>query len=466
MPIGEVFQFDPNDEGIEVIKAVLYREGFALYSQIYNDQPPLFTILLSGWFQVFGQSIVAARLLTLSFSTLLVWAFCQTLRYYVGYVPALIGTGLLIISCNFLRLSVSAMVGLPALALAMASIYAFTLYKQTSARLALLISAVLLALSLQIKLFTALLIPLIIFDLVQFSLMQRPQKGLGRVLGREIAAWLITLISVFVLIGTAYHSLSYEQLIQSHFDRTVTTAFDATSSYKLFAAFLLQDFDYLLLAIPGVITLWQTKRWLQSLPLIWLIAALLLLVQHRPIWYHHYLLISLPLAWLATYGVMLSLVVFRQWQWRSPWQWPRGSSLRARFAAGCVIFSLLLVPVKLGVTQLENHRVLAQSPERVQLVNALMTDRRSPRWLFTDCPLYAFYAGLKVPPEIAVLSFIRIESHTITKTQLLAVLAKYHPEQALLCKSSTLRHDLNNYLNQHYVKIYKNKVGIAYQLKK
>ncbi len=460
MPIGEVFQFDPNDEGIELIKAVLHRAGFALYTQIYNDQPPLFTILLSGWFQIFGQSIVAARLLTLSFSTLLVWAFSQTLRRYIGDVPALIGTGLLIISCNFLRLSVSAMVGLPALALAMLSIYTFTVYKQNSARLTLLISATLLALSLQIKLFTVLIVPLIIFDLIQFRVRQSPQKSARRALLLDLAIWLITLIGVFVLVGTKYHALSYAQLIHSHFDRAVTTAFDAASSYELMGGFLLQDIDYWLLAILGVITLWQTKRWAQLFPLVWLIAALLLLLQHRPVWYHHYLLISLPLTWLATHGVVLSFAVFRQWHWRSPAR----TSMPSRLAAGCVILSLLLVPVKLGATQLENHRVLAQSPERRQMVKALRAEHRSTRWLFTDCPMYAFYADLKVPPEIAVLSLIRIESRAITPAQLLAVFKKYHPEQTLLCKSSTLRATVSDYLNQHYAKIYENKIGIAYQI--
>ena len=131
MPIEQVFQFDTSDEGIELIKASLHLEGFALYTQIWNDQPPLSTIILSSWLSLFGKSIFAARLLTLSFSTILIWSFCQTLRIYLGNLPAIIGTLLLVISCNFLRLSVSVMIGVPALALAMLSIYLLTLYKKT-----------------------------------------------------------------------------------------------------------------------------------------------------------------------------------------------------------------------------------------------------------------------------------------------------------------------------------------------
>ena len=460
MPLAAVFQFDPNDEGIELMKAVLHLQGFALYTQIYNDQPPLFTIALSRWLGVFGPSIVAARLLTLSFSTLLVWAFCQTLRFYLGNLLALIGTILLIISCNFLRLSVSVMVGLPALALAMLAIYGLTLYKQYSSRLALIASGALLALSLQTKLFTALIVVVIIYDVVQFRLAQLPQKQSIRILVIDLATWLATLTGVFLVVGLWCHSLSYSQLINSHFDPLVKTAFDAASSYQLIGAFLLQDFDYLLLAILATIALWQTQRWLQLLPLVWLLAGFLLLLLHRPVWYHHYLLISLPLTWLATSGVALSFEAFRQW--RSLGQ---AASRRSRLAALCVIFSICLVPIKLGATQLENQRVLTQSPDYRQLVTALLPQQRSPQWLFTDCPMVAFYAGLEVPPEIAVLPFIRIESKAITPAQLLAIFEKYYPKQVLLCKSSLLRDTVQDYLQQHYAKFYENNVGSVYRRK-
>ncbi|MGB8703022.1 MAG: hypothetical protein WCD18_26700, partial [Thermosynechococcaceae cyanobacterium] len=39
MPIADVLQFDP-DEGIELAKVTLYNQGYTLYDQIWNDQPP------------------------------------------------------------------------------------------------------------------------------------------------------------------------------------------------------------------------------------------------------------------------------------------------------------------------------------------------------------------------------------------------------------------------------------------
>ncbi len=467
MPIEQVFQFDTSDEGIELIKASLNLEGFALYTQIWNDQPPLSTIILSSWLSWFGKSIFAARLLTLSFSTLLIWSFCQILRTYLGNLPAIIGTVLLVISCNFLRLSVSVMIGLPALALAMLSIYLLTLYKKSYSPILIIISGSLLALSLQIKLFTAFVIPLILFELVQLKFTKHPQRQSKQNLFFNIILWLASLFIVFILTGLLCHSLTYEQLLQSHLDSSVKTAFNQENSLKLTLSFFLQDFDYLLLAIPAIITIFQKRQWEKSFPLVWLLIVIILLFNHRPVWYHHYLLISIPLTWLATYGATLSFDFFRQKNWYSNLKQNQTQRLTlSRFAAGCLIFSIFVAPIKLGIIQLENHRYIEQSKDNVPFVNLMLEHKKSTHWVFTDCPIYAFYSGLPVPPEIAVLSHIRIESKTITREQLLSVFDNYHPEQALLCKSKTIRGYLDSYLNDHYLKIYENHVGTYYLLKK
>ena len=465
MPIEQVFQFDTSDEGIELIKASLHLEGFALYTQIWNDQPPLFTIILSSWFSLFGKSIFASRLLTLSFSTILLWSFCQTLRIYLGNLQAILGTLLLVISCNFLRLSVSVMIGLPALALAMLSIYILTLYKQTLSQNLIIISGSLLALSLQIKLFTTFIVPLILFDLVQLKFTKHSQQESKQHLFFDIILWLASVSIVFILIGLLCHSLNYEQLLQSHLDRSVKTAFNKENSLKLTLLFFLQDFDYFLLAIPATIIIFQKRQWEKSFPLVWLLIVFILLINHRPVWYHHYLLISIPLTWLATYGATLSSDFFQQRNWYSNFKPVHLKKITlSGFAAGALIFSILLAPIKLGIIQLENHRYIEKSLDNIQLVNVMLEYKKSTQWVFTDCPIYAFYLGLPVPPEIAVLSHIRIESKTITHEQLLSVFEIYHPEQVLLCKSKTIRGYLNSYLNEYYLKTFENHAGTHYLL--
>lgn len=479
MPIEQVFQFDSSDEGIELIKASLHLQGFALYTQIWNDQPPLSTIIFAYWLGWFGESILSARLLVLGFSTILIWSFCQTLRIYVGNIAAIVGAFFLTISCNFLRVSVSAMIGQPALAMAMLSIYTLTLYKLKLSRSFIIISGIFLALSLQIKLFTAFLIAVLIIEIININLnSNKKSKKLIKNLVIDIALWLTSLTSTFIIIGFLCNSLSFEQLLQSHFDDSVKTAFDTEDSRKLTLLFLLQDFDYILLAIPATIIIIKKREWEKSFPIVWFVTAFILLLKHQPVWYHHYLLLSIPLTWLATYGIKLSFDFFKL-KFKLKRLKLKNSYLHlkaelnnsqklplSRLSAWLLVFSTFIIPVKLGITALENHKLIEESQESRQVLNVMLEHKKNTQWVFTDCPMYAFYLGLRVPPEVAVLSHIRINSNTITREQLIAVLEKYRPEQALLCKSSTIQNYLNSYINQHYIKTFENGAGTHYLLQR
>lgn len=467
MPIEKVFQFDSSDEGIELMKASLYSEGFSLYTQIWDDQPPLLTVILSYWFHWFGKSILAARLLVLSFSTLLVWSFCQTIRIHLGSLLAIIGTVLLVISCNFLRLSVSVMPGLPALALAMLSIYTLTLYKQKHCNLLLIISGSLLALSLQIKLFTAFMFPLMIFELLEFKFREQTGTELGNKKLTAIILWLVSLFAVFVLIGFFCNSLNYQQLVQTHLGQNVKAAFPGKNSLIETLTLLIQDFDYVLLAIVGVIGLFQKRQWEKCLPLVWLLVAIPLLLNHKPVWYHHYLLLSIPMTWLATYGIKASLNFFQQQRWVNNFKLHNIKNLTlSGFAAGFLVFTILVAPIKLAIIQLENHLYLEELNSNVHLVDIMLEHKKSTKWVFTDYPIYAFYSGLLVPPEIAVLSRIRVESGDITSEQLLSVFETYHPEQIVLGKFESFYYLLNSYIKQHYLKTYGIHSITHYLLKK
>ncbi|MEH1938461.1 MAG: glycosyltransferase family 39 protein [Nostoc sp.] len=470
MPIEQVFQFDSSDEGIELIKTSLYSDGFAMYTQIWNDQPPLSTVILASWFRLFGKSIYSARLLTLTYSTILVWSFCQTLRIHLGKIPAIIGTLLLIISCNFLRLSVSVMIGLQSLAMVMLSIFTLSLYQQNfdkeKSKIFIIISGGLLGISLQIKLFTAFLVPLIIFELLQFNFKKRCQGQSKWSIFFDAILWLTAFSSVFIMIGVFCNSLTYEQLLKSHLDNNVKTAFPIGNSLTLVLSFLLQDFDYLLLAILAIIIIFQKKQWEKSFPIIWLVTGYIVLINHRPVWYHHYLLLSIPLTWLATHGLTLSFDFFQQRRWYSRFKPSNFKKVTVSgLAAGFVIFSIFVTPIKLGVIILENHKYIEQSQENIQFVNIMLKYKKSTKWVFTDCPIYAFYSGLRVPPEIAVLSNIRIESKSITPKQIISVFETYRPEQVLLCKSKIIRNYLNSYIDEHYLKTYENHLGTHYLLK-
>ena len=72
-PFRERFEFDL-DEGVEVIKGFLLARGYPMYTQIWSEQPPLFTYLLAVAFRLFGFEVDVGRILVLLFSALLLAA--------------------------------------------------------------------------------------------------------------------------------------------------------------------------------------------------------------------------------------------------------------------------------------------------------------------------------------------------------------------------------------------------------
>ncbi|MBP0020260.1 MAG: glycosyltransferase family 39 protein [Cyanobacteria bacterium SBLK] len=467
MPIADTFQFD-SDEGQEMVKALLYSQGFALYGEIWSDQPPLFTFLLSHWLNVFdflGDSIFAARLLVLCFSTLLLWSFSQILRLNLGMIPAIVGTILLIFSLNFMRLSVSIMIGLPSLSLAMLSIYLLFLFCEKNQYFYLtMLSGMAFALSLQLKMYTIFLFPLILFYWWERHKEKAPRKKYWRFLPAII--WCLSVLGTFAIAGFLLGALDLQNFFQFHLTNNVKDAFPNQNSFHDITIMYLQDLDYGLLAILGTRTIWKYRDTLAKFPLMWLILATGILLNHKPIWYHHYLLLSIPLTWLATYGIVVAMEELKKMGWFAAWKNRKLRDIfKLRYAAIALIFSGLVLPVKLSFLVLQNQQFFQESRDRQEVLQQLVQYRDSTHWIFTDIPMYAAHAGLNVPPEIATLSRKRIASQEISDDFLKSLFAKYSPEQCLIEKLPELEPPLDAYFGRDYNKIsykYKHYRAIHY----
>jgi hypothetical protein len=84
------------------------------------------------------------------------------------------------------------------------------------------------------------------------------------------------------------------------------------------------------------------------------------------------------------------------------------------------------------------------------MVMELRKDAGRTRWVFADRVIYAFWAGVPVPPELAVIPHKRIWSGQLTEVELLKCLERYRPEQMLLWSSRTDFPGLSNYVQAHY----------------
>ncbi len=467
-PIGTTFGYYGN-EGFNLMKALLMVEGHGLYREVWSDQPPLFTFLLAGLFKVFGFSIYAARLLVLFLGALLVWAFVQIVRPKTGPLAAWAALTLLLFSPNFMQISVSAMIMIPSLALAVLAVWALLRFREHQQRGYLLLSGVCLALSMQTKLDTLLLIPACALELF-LARRKASDAGFGcssvagggaaappypgrdalrRVLllpaGSPLLLWLGTVAGVFLLLALTL-GWNASSLVATHLGAPTRTAFQATGNAQI-TNMLVAEQGANLLALAGVaLVLWR-KRWDLVFPVAWLATELIVRSWHRPFWPYHYLHLAVPLAWLA--GIALKL----GWDWLLSFELADFKRPPFKGAGVLLVFSLLL---SLAAVDVPDHarrewvQLHPSDPSSVWKVVRLMKARQaSTRWVFADDVMIPFYAGLPVPPEIAVLSAKRLQAGLITQPEILDVLRRYRPEQAVVYRS-TFDKTILVYLQEHY----------------
>ncbi len=450
-PYREVFAMDL-DEGINLMKALLLSRGFQLYSQIWSDQPPVFTYLLAGFFKLFGYQVNEGRLLSLIFSALLVWAAIQYLRLVWGRAAALAGLGLLVLLPGYLSFSVSVLIGLPSLAFALASMLALALWHRRREAIWLWLSGGLFSLSIFTKLITAFVIPIFIAGLIAGEWGRRRSSGRTAELFRPALRWVAGFgLSSLLLVGLLVGRAGVSQLVLPHLQASQLEVFRIPDSSLTIQYHLRPAWPVLLLAVLGGISLLRHRRWLGLYPLVWAGSAYLILMQYAPVWAHQQLLVSVPAALVAAGGLGQALTdlpaTVKHFKTR------RGQALLS--AAVLVVAGLMLVvQIPLVAGQWQKWASSAQKPTSAETTILRKLDKFAPqtRWLVTDRPMYAFREGLLVPPELAVLSSKRVETGNLTGNEMQAAIQRYQPEQILIGRFDFP--GLGQELQTHYRLIY------------
>jgi 4-amino-4-deoxy-L-arabinose transferase-like glycosyltransferase len=489
MSAGQVFQFNP-DEGIELSKVMLLQQGYRLYDQIWNDQPPLLTWTLFHWLALFGNSITAARSLILCFAVLLVTTFYRLLKPTLGPIWALVGIIGLCLSHDFLKLSVSVMRGLPALSLALFAVYLFLPALQQSAlaphdssgnlgktssdlpkrksgaqesRSFLVrgwrtgLSGFFFGISLHFKLFTLFLIPALFLQ-VGFSTLQFKNSRLTgwKSFFLILSLWNLSWIITFGVIGYFTQAFYLEQLLGSHFVEKNLALLNVEPSWLKVLLFLIQDIDYVLLA--AIIT-WKFSQKQSNCPLfpiLWVLTLIPILLHHQPLWSHYYLLLSIPMVWLGSHGLMaIWPICYNAIRNRFQHEKIRGQQqllLSRKLILTCFALVLIGIPVKIAIMGLEQYYLLKETTHRQAVLTEVLAEKSQTRWLFTDLPITAFYTGIKIPPETVVFSIKRLSSGMLKSANTMQLLETYQPEQLVLGRFPELHQSLEPYLAEYYVK--------------
>ena len=439
LPLRWALAIDP-DEGNNLMKALLLADGHRLYADIWSDQPPVMSYLLWGWLSLTGWTVEAGRLLVLLCSAVLLWSLHWTVRRTADRVAAAAACLLLVVSFGYLRISVAVMLAVPSLMFAMLAVQAAVAggVRRRAAWPA--VSGALLGLSVMTKLWTLLLVPAV---LVAVILAQRGTGGSPRPWLRAGVFWLagfaLTVAAVLIAAVPAEHA---GQLVGPHVDIRSAAGFAGNAAG--FWRSVGQGLPFVLLGVVGLAgSLLRRNLW-TLVPALWVALAAIALAGHVPLWYHHALLLAVPLAWGGSLAIA-ALVAAADERRRlpatappapapSPGRWARWSGPAS--VASRVVVAALTVVLAAGLP-----RVVATSAGRpdpadqaldryfVALLRALGDETRL---VVTDRQTLAFRAGLRVPPALAVTSLKRIHGGHLSLDEFIAVIQASAPEQILL----------------------------------
>lgn len=421
-PFLRSFEND-TDEGLNLIKASLAHRGAQLYAELWSDQPPYFTQALSGLWSLTGESVLGGRLVVLASSMLLLISVAHVLGRRWGAKGALVGGLLVLLLPDFQRLSVSVMIGMPALALAMGAVAMAIEAHRCEGRSCLMISGVLMGFAALTKLFVLPLLPVVLIGIALYS---KPRSR-----GRSCAIWAVAFVAamlpgMILLVKTN----GWHQLVSSHIAAAQVAEYRTVGGLEKLLGWD-RMIVFALLALLGAVRLRSEDAQLAYYGSAWAVIAVLVLSIHRPLWYHQRLLLGLPLSLLASPVVLeagrsLAGALKRL---ATGGRVARGATL------GLVALSVIWVLDRDGSWQLAERGSgsgILPAVEGHPVLNRVRQLAAPSDLMLTDRPMFAFRAGLSVPAEVAVLSDKRIRSGLLSEDYLVKILRSKRPDFVLL----------------------------------
>ena len=375
------------DEGFEVAKATLCLKGYKLYTDIWNDQPPLHTFLLTETIRYLSSTMLGPRLITSGFAMLLLAAVFVLCRRFNGPRVATITTGLLLASPGFLLLGSSCMLEIPALAPCVAALSVLALGNRTKWPVAEVVAGALLGIALEIKIISLVSLPLGTF-LVWIN--QRQDSFAMRSFSKRFVVLsmclLLSTIATDLVASHGAYLAHFQQSWTSHFGGVKSLDYGSPNDHRFSWAVLLRNWDLTLPALIGVVVCvrggWRGPS--AAVPLGWLAYILLVFGLHRPWWNYYYVHTAIPLCWCAALGID---AVWARARWPEQRLWCVALAIYAQFA---------------GVWIVGRRYLEVQSARRSTQTFTCLFLREMERykaqahWLYSEEPVYSFLSGYSI----------------------------------------------------------------------
>lgn len=402
------YEYD-RDEGLNLGKSMLVAMGYHPYQDIWNDQPPVLTYLLALQYKLTGSSVVAARLIILCFSMLILRSVYVLVRQDWGRAAGWWCVGLLAASAAYSKLSVSVMIGLPAIAVAMFA--AELLLRRDGAALwRVVLAGICFGVALQIKFFVTAAIPALLLA----GFLARGWRGAAIVAGATV----LTFAAIAVISGEPFLA----QIIAPHIADGVRSELVVERSATEVLDELISNAQLLVPALLSFGLVWKTAT--GKVASLWFAVGAIALCFHHPVWYHHSLLYLVPLTLLCGPAVA------------GLWRWSRTEAPKTIWILAAMIGAAALLQMPGGN---DEDAVAAE----------LIAETGTGGWVLTDRPMDAYRAGLPVPPETVVYSRKRVDAGNIGPGWLIDAIQKYDVEQVMM-RRFEMPDELKDWLDGRY----------------
>ncbi|HEX5219728.1 MAG TPA: phospholipid carrier-dependent glycosyltransferase [Verrucomicrobiae bacterium] len=442
------------DEGFELAKATLCLNGHKLYSDVWNDQPPFHTLLITAALKHVSQSILVPRSVTIGFASLLLASVFIISRQTGSSLTATIAALLLMVSPGFLGLSASVMLEIPSLAMTIAGLCTLIWGAKQPQRLSFhcTVAGILFGLALSMKLVPVYLLPLAAFiiwrtsSLAKDTLSDKVKRCVFR-FAIFMGTSALTFAGVdFVIEGGAYLK-HFGQSWTSHFAPAQSFEYGSAADYPFDWAILLKHWDTVIPALLGCVASWRARRNhpLSLLPVVWLGLALAVFTVHKPWWPYYYPHLAIPLSLCAGIGITAVWSSLKT-NYSNPDGWLRWS-LPALFALCAVAW--IGGRLYFHITEIRN------SPRTFSTLALVEMERYKPHveWLYADEPIYSFHSGIPLPPPLAVVMLKRFWSGEMTNQRIADEVRNYRPGLVLL-KNDTRAVPFKDFLESDYQLVY------------
>ncbi len=479
LPLATAFQFG-EDEGYELIKAFLHFKGYVLYKEIWSDQPPLFTLLLSSSFHLFGSSVLSARLVAAGFGLVLMGSFHELVRRRSGPWHALSGSFFLLAAPTVLLLSVSAMQEVAAIGTALLSTWFLFQWNGRRHWGWLAASGIVMGLALQIKFTAAVVLPSFSLELLLLCLKApvetpetaRPPAGanqpvfrslITRIWQRDTSVSFLILSACVALVCTVVGQLwaqgSLHIAMEAHTVLKDVPGIDPIESYK-FDPWFFQNHTECMIAggVCVIVAIWQKRLREIAFPTMLLLTTSLIHAVHKPWFNYYYIHLAVPLAWLTGWCVNEVIqYVLRNWTRRA---FNLTSTTTWKYLALCGLAALAIVRSERRLeASIKNLREQPRADAN-PIVKKMKEYAGQTLWVYAEHPIYTFHAQLLARPQLAIVSPKRLWSNQIATQEIIDVCMRETP--GLLVLPGTTSRQVWTRLLEQYAPVHMDKENILY----